>query len=464
MMDEGGGGDEQRYASPSLGTLLTQPIPLGRNCHSLTSPNEYKRWQQLQTQQQSLGGEYAVPPSSPTSPSHDNISGDTLHLHHQHRTGDPSPPRYMVPYQPSRDSSLASYGVVTDDVNGIFLAPRRRRQQRQQAQACGGGENSDEKADANNNDNDECMESWDGDQSVGEGEDDGSIASSSIPSIRMAVRLNSSTITHEEQGDSSLLDMYGNRFMMFDSENDVDNHHYLDEQQQQHIVRQPQQHHRPLDMAVTPSPPRRASRPSFQNTTAGISSNREGGEWTEQGQSQKLHNGALEWLKTVEVGRNNQYVAEAASSKFLTGKRSHPATNPSNVNNNLMNSFGGGGGGGMMMNGYDIGKRVHSTGTQNPNIMITGRQHISSSAAVAPVVEHLKGNICAPAVTATLTSAVTTATNGHATSGTAGVSNTRRTQVMGRSMNMFHGPTRGVRRGGRGSTGVSRTRASAVMR
>ena len=223
MVDEGVGRDGQRYVSPPSRTLLTQPIPLGRNCHSLTSPNEYGWRHAQQTQQQPIAGEgYAVPPSSPTSPSQDGVGGDAPNNHL-------SPQEYMVPYQPSRDSSLASYGVVTDDVDGIFLAPRRRRKQIQQARACGRGENSRGEVDDEDDDDDERMEAWDRDRSVGGGEDDGSIASSSIPSIRMAVHLNSSTITHEEQDDGSFFDTYDRGHIMFDSDNDGD-------EQQQYTV------------------------------------------------------------------------------------------------------------------------------------------------------------------------------------------------------------------------------------
>ena len=107
------------------------------------------------------------------------------------------------------------------------------------------------------------MEACDRDRSVGGGEGDGSIASSSIPSIRMAVRLNSSTITHEEQDDGSFFDTYDRVHIMFDSDNDGD-------EQQQYTVHQLQRkYYQPLDMAVTPSPPRQTFR---------IPSNREGGE------------------------------------------------------------------------------------------------------------------------------------------------------------------------------------------
>jgi len=375
----------------------------------------------------------------------------------------------------------------------------------------------------------DCMEVWDstsrmtgssgGGGGGGEG-DDGSLAtSSSIPSIRMAARLNSSTTMYEE--DASLCGTYdgvgggmgfdmgsgggggasffgvpaysaattsrggsnggvvedgyaihvdhtstpmsnNDGFLLVDPEDDVDSQ-YMDEyhqrQQQQQQQQQPpqqqyhphQQHqHLPPDMAVTPSPPRRAARSFFDDDTMG------GGEQTKQIKSQPLRNGAMEWLRTVEVGRNNRYVAEAASSKFLTGKRSHPNTMSNNVSSNRMMGGGGlGSVGGGLIQGYPMGKRVHSDG-----------------AAIAPKTTYLKGKRGVPIVTTNATakpkpsnlSTTAATTNGTTTIGTGNASNIVRSQVMGRSINTSHGPTTGVRRNGRGTKNVSRPRLSAVMR
>jgi len=164
----------------------------------------------------------------------------------------------------------------------------------------------------------------------------------------------------------------------------------------------------------------------------------------------------MEWLRTVEVGRNNRYVAEAASSKFLTGKRSHPATTTTSVNGSgagNMTTSGDGLGSGLIK-GYPMGKRVHSDG-----------------AAVAPKTTYLKGKKSVPGLTAPAKSAdpyvppKPTVTAGRtAPSGTGSAATTTRKQVMGRSMNMFHGPATAVRRSGRGTKTASRPRASAVMR
>merc|ERR1719469_1193980 len=134
------------------------------------------------------------------------------------------------------------------------------------------------------------------------------------------------------------------------------NHYQQLQQQQQQPQQQQQQCHPPPDMAVTPSPPRRASRSFFNDYTMG------GGEQTEQIKSQPLGNGAMEWLRTVEVGRNNGYVAEAASSKFLTGKRSHPNTTSSKVSTNRMMGDLGSVIGSGLVKGYPMGNRVHSDG------------------------------------------------------------------------------------------------------
>jgi len=344
----------------------------------------------------------------------------------------------------------------------------------------------------------------------GEG-DDGSLAtSSSIPSIRMAGRLNSSSAMYEE--DTSLCSTYdggvnavgfdmggGASFfgvpaysatnsnrgggggggavedgyaihvdhtstLLVDPEDDVDSQ-YMDEyhpqrqqQQQQQLPQQQQQHqyhpqqqhqHLPPDMAVTPSPPRRAARSFFDDDIMG------GGEETKQIKSERLRNGAMEWLRTVEVGRNNRYVAEAASSKFLTGKRSHPNTTSNNVSSNRMMGGGLGGVGGGLIQGYPMGKRVHSDG-----------------AAIAPKTAYLKAKRGVPVVTTNATtkpepsnpSTPAATTSGTTAVGTGNASNIVRSQVMGRSINTSHGPTTGGRKSGRGTKNVSRPRLSAAYR
>jgi len=129
---------------------------------------------------------------------------------------DHAPPlEYMLPYQPSRNNSLASFGVVPDDIDGIFLAPRRRRKHRKQ----GRGDRMNTEEDATNGESyedEDCMEVWDstsrmtgssgGGGGGGEGVDGSLATSSSIPSIRMAARLNSSTTMYEE--DTSLCGTY----------------------------------------------------------------------------------------------------------------------------------------------------------------------------------------------------------------------------------------------------------------
>jgi len=177
-----------------------------------------------------------------------------------------------------------------------------------------------------------------------------------------------------------------------------------------------------------------------------------GGEQTEQIKSQPLGNGAMEWLRTVEVGRNNGYVAEAASSKFLTGKRSHPNTTSSKVSTNRMmgdlcSVIGSG-----LVKGYPMGNRVHSDG-----------------AAIAPKTTYLKGKRSVAVVTTNATtkpkpnipSPPVVTTSGSTTSNTSNTSNnTVRSQVMGRSI----GPAIGIHRNSRGKKSVSRPRLSAVMR
>jgi len=197
-------------------------------------------------QQCLLGGGqgYSVPPSTPTSPTH-CTHNQQPRLSNSHL----SPSSYMIPYR---------FGVDTDDADGIFLSPRRRRRKMQ-----------------HRDDDDDCMEMcWDGDRTVNGGgdnngdRDDDSLASSSIPSIRMAVHLESSTTTAEDQDDSILQDTNDDGSVLLEPDDGLSFVPYLDEAAHQHHSLggvQEIHHSGPSDMAVTPSPPRSGSRRFFDD-------------------------------------------------------------------------------------------------------------------------------------------------------------------------------------------------------
>lgn len=403
--------EEDQYTPSTTGALLTRSIPFERNCYSLT--NSIGSIQECADGIEA--GLYAVPPSSPTSPPH-GVRDAILQRNQGYQDENLPPQEYMIPYQPSRDSSLASFGVVTEDVGGIFLAPRRRRKQRQPAPP--------KRGDYEEEDGDESMDMnmWDTSGRTG-GDDDGSIASSSIPSIRMAIRLtDSSSISYNDDNISLGMDSY------LDREDDMDYQHYLE--RQDHHVPFRQSMPRPLEMAVTPSPPRRSGRSFFDNGMVSSKSNR-GGEASGQDEVQQMRNGALEWLKTVEVGRNNQYVAEAASSKFLTGKRIHHTNGLENTDCDTPLESAVGSRNGAVMTKE---RNVHSTVSGDPNTMtMTARQPTSGGPTVGGVAKKPEGNRV--------------------------VQNYGRKQVYGRSLNML-----GTRGGNRGTKRVSRLRASAMMR
>jgi len=274
---------KERYVSPPPPPTikLTRPLPLDRNCFSFTGTIEYENQEEDEevTTEESLRKFRTVPPPRTTI----NESEDGVLLHQVRENFDNSNDN-ILQYQPSRDSSLDSFvGVVPDEASNIFLAPRRLRRKQ--------GEDSD----------DGCTELEQ--EPIGEdnGRQEWVVEDLSFPSIRLARHLTGSTTTFEDSG--SFVDCFDeDGFVLLDpEEEDFDG---ASQKQQQVLYHHVQQQLSAIHL-VSPSPPRCTSQQKAQGR-------------------QQRSDKALEWLKTVDVGKNNQYVAEAASSKFLTGKRNRP--------------------------------------------------------------------------------------------------------------------------------------------
>jgi len=167
----------------------------------------------------------------------------------------------LTPYQPSRNNSLNSFvGVPLDAADGIFLAPRRQRRRRDQQQQ-------------HDEETDEFSTSFDDEIS--------------FPSIRLARHITGSTTTLDDdttlgEGSVSFEDtVVGDKVYVTRLPREVDY------SQQQHVV----------------------------------DNNGDDGGCLVVLDPQEEEVPGSEWIRTIEVGVENQFVAEAASSKFLTGKR-----------------------------------------------------------------------------------------------------------------------------------------------
>lgn len=206
----------------------------------------------------------------------------------------------FVPYQPSRDSSLASFGVVPDDdLDDIFLPLRTTNKFRRSskdkvvfvgAERGGFGVNNVQsklhRSGPLHGNDDDCVEEEEEDCFTHISDSQSSI---SIPSIRLGARILSST---QDSSNTTEGAEEGRSYSAstFDEDEDCDSrlglnlgsHHHHSFAQQEGRMRK-KNHHKHL--------------------------------------SSKKEKQVYAWLKTLEVDRdNNEYVAEAASSKFLTGK------------------------------------------------------------------------------------------------------------------------------------------------
>lgn len=228
-------------------------------------------------------------PRSPRSPV------DSSHLH--------------IPYQPTRDSSLASFGVATDELDDIFLplrtSNRFRRSSKDKVVLVNGGRGGSGAIgiginrsaafgyNMNNLDDEDASTHISDSQS-----------SVSIPSIRLSARIRSST-----------QDSY-NTFEGYEDEEDNNfSLSTLDDEEE--------------DLSAYFTNHEGMQFRSHQNTDGVPSSNtrrkknQRGGSGSKCLSSRKEKQ-VYEWLRTLEVDKdNNEYVAEAASSKFLTGKLKH---------------------------------------------------------------------------------------------------------------------------------------------
>ena len=203
----------------------------------------------------------------------------------------------FVPYQPTRDSSLASFGVVPDDLDEIFLPLRTtnkfRRSSKDKVVLVNGGRGGSggfgigihhssihDDEDANTHISD-------------------SQSSTSIPSIRLGARIRSSTqdsYTTFEGIDDDEVEDPNYSISTFEEEDEGAYSHEDDYGMQfkSHEIN-----------GVTSSTMKNKRKKNQQ------------GRFLSSSKEKQVY----EWLRTLEVDRdNNEYVAEAASSKFLTGK------------------------------------------------------------------------------------------------------------------------------------------------
>lgn len=271
-----------RFSSP----VRHDSVKLDRNYYSLPHPKQMHQQQQLMSSPESMVGS-----PQPRSPPADDDSS-----------------MLFVPYQPSRKSSLTSFGFVQDDeLDDIFLPLRTtnnkfRRSSKDKVVFVGGGGDCDNVVR-------ESLIHEDGNGAVfGETipEDDAMTYLSdsqssliSIPSIHMGVRINSSTqdsmttvegVEEEVEEDD-----------VFDDDHNISSCASFDEQRESSIL-----YNSGLDFKTNSND---------QNK--------------KRYKSSKKEKQVYEWLRTLEVDKdNNEYFAEAASSKFLTGKM-----NVSNKNN-----------------------------------------------------------------------------------------------------------------------------------
>jgi len=290
-----------RYSSP-----LSSEIQLDRNCFSFAGTSEFERKRLLSTQK-SDSKNNQLPKGSPevTSPP-DEFNWNLL-----------------KPYQPSRNFSLTSFGLE-DDLDAIFLRPRLDSSSiiDEEGEGNGNGEYSFSRRTMTNKSGDQI----------------------SIPSIGLAHNFSSTSSTQDS-------------FMTNDE-------YYYDEHEEDSIVMLP----RPaavgrIDVIGGRYNAENCGQLSVEsehiNLEGGrqvlnelrdgeirLSSSRGAKQEQSAGQADEIHDiekdricspkkareaarekRVYQWLKTLEVDKdNNDYVAEAASSKFLTGKNISPRT------------------------------------------------------------------------------------------------------------------------------------------
>ena len=205
---------------------------------------------------------------------------------------DQQPSSLFMPYQPSRKSSLASFGLVPDDLDEIFLPSKRatnkfRRSHKDKVAhvASGGGITI---SNTNNINNDKVIRKTNSSIDEDEELDDDLLTSfsfsdsqsdlTSIPSIRLGARVYSST-------QDSMTTLEG----------------VEDEEDDDSIL---------FNSGLT-----------FQ---AASSSRNESNTKKKRCMSSSKEKQVYDWLRNLELEKdNNEYIAEAASSKFLIGRMSH---------------------------------------------------------------------------------------------------------------------------------------------
>lgn len=288
-----------RYSSP-----LSAEIQLDRNCFSFAGTSEFERKRLLEAQRTESNGPHS-PKGTPEAM---------------------SPPdefdwNMLQPYQPSRNSSLISFGL-DDDLDAIFLHPR-----------IDGSSIIDENGDGNGGGiysiSRRTMTNKSGDQI-------------SIPSIGLAHNFSSNTQDSFLTTDEYYYDEYEEDSIIMlprsttEGRNDVIAGHDNAENCGQQIVesehvnvgveRQVLNEIRDGEIHVSSScganqeQRRSSSDEVHHNVNAPIFS-------PKKARAAAREKRVYQWLKTLEVDKdNNEYVAEAASSKFLTGKNISPRT------------------------------------------------------------------------------------------------------------------------------------------
>jgi len=273
--------EPKRFPSP-----LNQGVRLDRNHHSF--PCKYQHQHQPRHRHQSspesiFGSNTPQPRSPPNEGPGAKGSLDTglnagLSLGVGEMDNESSLEELLIaqPYQPSRNSSLASFGVVSDELDDIFLPMRRHRSSKSKSsklrRSNGFGDSDDEDVD---------------DSFTQVSDSQSSTSFTSFPSIRLGVRIRSST-------QDSVTTVEG--CSTFDDEDSLVFQHQ--------------------DGSL------------YLGAGGSVGGGRGGAASAEK--KKKNHGRRLssheekqvyDWLRGLEVDKdNNEYVAEAASSKFLTGK------------------------------------------------------------------------------------------------------------------------------------------------
>ncbi len=274
-MKENASADQQSYQN-RFPSPLNARVKLDRNHYSF--PFQYPHQHHNQSSPESIFSSNTPQPRSPPNECHTGEgslypdgAGVSTGIDNNKQE---SLEEFLIvkPYQPSRDSSLASFGVVPDELDDIFLPLRRHRTSKSKSNKL--RRDSGRGGDSEDDDADDSFSHVSDSQS--------STSFTSFPSIRLGVRIHSSTqdsVTTAEGGVEGS--------STFDEEDSL-------------VF----QHH---------------------DGTLFIGSGGSVGEKKKKNHgrclSSKEEKQVYEWLHALEVDKdNNEYVAEAASSKFLTGK------------------------------------------------------------------------------------------------------------------------------------------------